>query len=48
MPDGPPDESKNYIGGCLMDDQMPDYKSSTSGWEGFKRSNSKPTSYPSF
>jgi hypothetical protein len=36
MPAGPPDESKYYIGGCLMDDQMPDYKCISCGWEGFK------------
>jgi len=40
MPAGPPDESKYYIGGCLVDDQMPDYKCITCGWEGFKRSRS--------
>jgi hypothetical protein len=48
MPAGPPDESKYYIGGCLMDDQMPDYKCIACGWEGFTRSNTKLTSHPIF
>ena len=40
MPSEEPDESKHYIGGCLIDDQMPDYKCITCGWEGFVRSRS--------
>lgn len=38
MPSVEPDESKYYIGGCLIDDQMPDYKCIVCGWEGFVRS----------
>jgi hypothetical protein len=37
MPEGIPDESKYYIGGCLVDDGMPDYKCIRCGWEGLKR-----------
>jgi hypothetical protein len=36
MPLEEPDESKYYIGGCLVDDPTPDYKCITCGWEGFK------------
>jgi Zn ribbon nucleic-acid-binding protein len=38
MPAGEPDKSKYYIGGCLMDDQNPDYKCIKCGWEGFRHS----------
>jgi hypothetical protein len=37
MPSDWPDESKYYIGGCLMSENAPDYKCITCGWEGFKR-----------
>jgi hypothetical protein len=37
MPEGIPDESKYYIGGCLVDDGMPDYKCIRCDWEGLKR-----------
>jgi hypothetical protein len=37
MPSEQPDESKYYIGGCLIDGGMPDYKCISCGWEGFAR-----------
>jgi hypothetical protein len=40
MPSEEPDESRYFIGGCLIDDQMPDYKCLTCGWEGFTRARS--------
>jgi hypothetical protein len=45
MPIGTPDESKYYIGGCLVFDHMPDYKCITCGWEGFKRTKKAPELY---
>jgi hypothetical protein len=38
MPSDWPDESKYYIGGCLVGENDPDYKCIICGWEGFKRS----------
>jgi hypothetical protein len=46
MPAGPPDESKYYIGGCLMDDQMPDYKCIVCGWEGGLTKHAKKLEFP--
>jgi hypothetical protein len=37
MPKEEPDESEYFIGGCLADNGMPDYRCITCGWEGFIR-----------
>ncbi len=46
MPADEPDESKYFVGGCLVEDAMPDYKCITCGWEGFIRSRSGTLSDP--
>jgi hypothetical protein len=38
MPLDEPDESKYWIGGCLVNEGMPEYKCTDCGWEGFSRS----------